>query len=876
MPAAEAADRPGKTSVPQWFFLPVGKTPCVELRNLTPDQVTPGHTPGLFRENRAQDTKQPLPVWHSAVFPHQGFDRLQSGRNVYGWYACVFTVPPAFQSRDLCLDLGVIDDADMTFVNGTLVGETGQLQSRGSAWNEDRRYRIPADILRSGQNLILVHVYDKWGLGGIVGPPFLSAPIMSAKDSWQVLELGRPVEANAQKVSAAGAEQGQPKLSRLNAMQTWGVPADGTWENTGVPDRGWDKRYKQDGAVAAYRAEFALSEDIIRFARAKGWPGPTLDLGPVYDVAAVFLNGARIGQIGRFPNEDATFFAQTARRGRVFLPSEWLRNDGNELLIVVYDHKLRGGLPGIPGLSWTLPARNGSFTHEQFESALDLAYCCHHSRKYQLRDRLVKQLSGLAETSAETARLKSARLFFACADLLENSDELTAPEYAVGDALRDFRKLALEHGGDTISQDALQAAALLLRHARRNDDLLNRVRKVLPHFNRKAGYIGRDSDTRGDWVLSYGCDGYVLAAMAQIGDWQSAPEPLEYSLAIPAKKDLPRNWLAVRNTADPHTLLKHGSYRHAWGNAEPPAPEDLLEPLLRGVPVRRAAWWDDHGEQHAFDEQGPDLLVHITVPPGLHRLSFYLLDADWSKTWHPRQQGMVLFDEHDNIQDAVFTGTFGNGLYETFAAKGPCRLKVRFYKLRSACVAVSGVFLDKLPAPDQLLKAAESGGDKSWAEPLRTLADRFREHPFEMLRSDNSTKVLEKVCAAEFWPAAAEAVTHLSRLCAGTRSAAETYLNYTGRLEPAALSQLGRVMIEQEAPLRWSYGAYAALFGKMNTLSAEQQKKHLQAILKLCTAADYYPLRQWALTKWKAEGFPEKPATEHVEAAMAAFLAETN
>ena len=875
-PEAAAAERLQSTSVPQWFFLPVGNSPCFELRNLTPDQVIPGHTPKLLQENLPSDKEHETPVWHSAAFPHQGFDRLQSGRNVYGWYACVFTIPSAFRGRDLSLDLGVIDDADMTYVNGTLVGRKGRLQSQGSAWNKDRRYRIPADTLRSGQNIIFVHVYDKWGLGGIVGPPFLSAPIISSRKKWQVLELGHVFDGKAEKSAAGDAAESLPELTQLNEMKKWNISADIAWQNAEIPDHHWDRRYKHDGAVAAYRAHFVVSEDLMRSARSRTWPGPILDIGPVHDAAAVFLNGARIGRIGRFPDAQGMFFAQTARRGRIFLPSDLLRKEDNELVVLVYDHKLRGGLPGIPGLVWTLPALNAKFPHTQFESALNLACCCHQSGRHQRRDGVLKQLSRLSKTSAETARLTSARLFFACRDLLKDSRELTDRDRAITEALKDFRTLALEHGEDTMSQDALQAAALLLSGARRNDDLLNRVRKVLPHFNRRAGYIGRDSDTRGNWVLSYGTDGYVLAAMAQIGDWQSSPEPLEYSLTIPGGKDLPRNWLAARNTADPRALLKHGSYRHAWGHAEPPLAGDLLKPLLPGVPVRRAAWWDDHGEQHAFDEQGPDLLVHITVPPGLHRLSFYLLDSDWSKTWHPRQQGMVLFDEHDNIQDVVFTGTFGNGLYERFAVKGPSRLKARFYKLRSACVAVSGVFLDKLPASDQLLKAAESGGDEAWTEPVRALADRFRKHPFEVLCGDNSENVLEKLCATEFSPAAAEALAHLSRLCAGTRSAAETYLDYAGRLEPAARSQLGRVMIDKNAPLRWSYGAYAPLFAAIDELPEEQQKTHLQTILKLCTAADYYPLRQWALRKWTAGGFPETSTTRHVKAAMAAFLAETN
>ncbi len=107
--------------------------------------------------------------WHPASFPHQDFVRLMPERRVFGWYGCLFDVPQALEGMDALVDLGIIDDSDETFVNGRLVGKTGKVPD-GSAWQTDRLYRVPAELLETKDNYLSVHVWSLWGLGGIVGP----------------------------------------------------------------------------------------------------------------------------------------------------------------------------------------------------------------------------------------------------------------------------------------------------------------------------------------------------------------------------------------------------------------------------------------------------------------------------------------------------------------------------------------------------------------------------------------------------------------------------------------------------------------------------------------------------------------------------------
>ena len=86
-----------------------------------------------------------------------------------GWYRLHFTADREYFGKELYLLLGKIDDCDETYLNGTLIGRSGKFPPEsGSAWNEQRAYRLPKDVLREN-NVLAVRVYDQGGPGGIVG-----------------------------------------------------------------------------------------------------------------------------------------------------------------------------------------------------------------------------------------------------------------------------------------------------------------------------------------------------------------------------------------------------------------------------------------------------------------------------------------------------------------------------------------------------------------------------------------------------------------------------------------------------------------------------------------------------------------------------------
>jgi sialate O-acetylesterase len=105
----------------------------------------------------------------------------------YAWYRLEFKLPANFDTRDLYLSLGKIDDIDEVYLNGESAGDVYDLRrnyfSRGSGWEYSvpRIYKIKEGLLnKSGTNTIAVKVYDGQGLGGIYEGP---VGIMSAANS---------------------------------------------------------------------------------------------------------------------------------------------------------------------------------------------------------------------------------------------------------------------------------------------------------------------------------------------------------------------------------------------------------------------------------------------------------------------------------------------------------------------------------------------------------------------------------------------------------------------------------------------------------------------------------------------------------------------
>jgi len=116
--------------------------------------------------------------WDEIFVPGKWEDQQYRHYDGYAWYRknVVYT-------RDLgeyvVLLLGRIDDIDQVFINGHLIGGTGNLVA-GESWHvntgwehrEFRGYYIPRGLLKQNEeNIIAVRVYDSGGIGGIYEGP---------------------------------------------------------------------------------------------------------------------------------------------------------------------------------------------------------------------------------------------------------------------------------------------------------------------------------------------------------------------------------------------------------------------------------------------------------------------------------------------------------------------------------------------------------------------------------------------------------------------------------------------------------------------------------------------------------------------------------
>jgi beta-galactosidase len=89
--------------------------------------------------------------------------------NVYGWFRRHIQLPASAAGKEVELLLGKIDDVDETYLNGVRIGGLGSFPPDfRTAWDQERRYRVPAGVVRgNGTDLVAVRVFDATGNGGI-------------------------------------------------------------------------------------------------------------------------------------------------------------------------------------------------------------------------------------------------------------------------------------------------------------------------------------------------------------------------------------------------------------------------------------------------------------------------------------------------------------------------------------------------------------------------------------------------------------------------------------------------------------------------------------------------------------------------------------
>ena len=113
--------------------------------------------PGTWA-SRKTDTKtwKTLPL--AGVWEENGMEDFDG----VVWFKRTLNIPAEFAGKDVTLSIGMIDDDDITYLNGVEIGST-------TGWDKPRRYTIPASKSRAGECELTVRVFDNRGNGGVYG-----------------------------------------------------------------------------------------------------------------------------------------------------------------------------------------------------------------------------------------------------------------------------------------------------------------------------------------------------------------------------------------------------------------------------------------------------------------------------------------------------------------------------------------------------------------------------------------------------------------------------------------------------------------------------------------------------------------------------------
>ena len=116
--------------------------------------------------------------WNAINVPSYWEIRGYEDYDGLAWYRKKFDLPTDLKNKKLVLLMGKIDDIDEVYVNGELVGHSGNFNSNFEDkevlrfWNEYRGYYLPDNFqLKDTANVISVRVYDAGGGGGIYEGP---------------------------------------------------------------------------------------------------------------------------------------------------------------------------------------------------------------------------------------------------------------------------------------------------------------------------------------------------------------------------------------------------------------------------------------------------------------------------------------------------------------------------------------------------------------------------------------------------------------------------------------------------------------------------------------------------------------------------------
>src|SRR6185436_4008352 len=99
--------------------------------------------------------------WRPINIPGYWEDQGIKDLNGVVWYRKEIDIPASMTGKPAKVFLGRIIDADVWYINGNQLGNTTYMYPQ-------RRYNVPADLLKAGKNILVVKVTNNNGKGGFV------------------------------------------------------------------------------------------------------------------------------------------------------------------------------------------------------------------------------------------------------------------------------------------------------------------------------------------------------------------------------------------------------------------------------------------------------------------------------------------------------------------------------------------------------------------------------------------------------------------------------------------------------------------------------------------------------------------------------------
>jgi sialate O-acetylesterase len=137
---------------------------------------------GMIGEKKWYDISYIPKAWHNINIPGYWEDQGIKDLNGVVWYRKEIEVPVLMTGIPAKVFLGRIVDADALYINGVSVGNTTYQYPQ-------RRYNVPANLLKPGKNIFTIKVTNTAGKGGFVpGKPyclFAGKDTIDLKGTWQ-------------------------------------------------------------------------------------------------------------------------------------------------------------------------------------------------------------------------------------------------------------------------------------------------------------------------------------------------------------------------------------------------------------------------------------------------------------------------------------------------------------------------------------------------------------------------------------------------------------------------------------------------------------------------------------------------------------------